>query len=237
MPADPLIENLLILQERDVRRDELQHRLDDIPQQLASYDKETAAAKALYQKTLDEQKSLELIRRNLERRMNEAEAEKIRFKTQQISVKKNEEYAALEKQIDATSKLIDETETQAMEAMLKIDEYVKFVKNSKTTCDANIAAIAEKAASANRLKAEIEKDITALTAEVETAKKNIPADALSTYAYVKTRVKRPPYIVPVNEMRCMGCHLKISNDVQNQMHVAGQITRCESCGRIVYLER
>jgi predicted nucleic acid-binding Zn-ribbon protein len=237
MPADPLIENLLILQERDVRRDELQHRLDDIPQQLASFDKDTTAAKALYQKTLDEQKSLELIRRDLERRMNEAEAEKIRFKTQQITVKKNEEYAALEKQIEATSKLIDETETQAMEAMLKIDEYVKFVKNSKTTCDTTIAAIAEKAASVNRLKAEIEKDIVALTAEVETAKKNISADALSAYAYVKTRVKRPPYIVPVNDMRCMGCHLKISNDVQNQVHVTGKITRCESCGRIVYLER
>lgn len=237
MASDPLIENLLILQERDVRKDELQHRLDDVPTRLAAHEKEIATAKAIYQKTLDEQKSLEIARRELERRMNEAEAEKIRFRTQQISVKKNDEYAALEKQIEATEKTIDETETKAMEAMLKIDEFAAVVKQARTACDSAIATIAAKIDADKRSKDEIEKQLATAIAEVETAKGKVPADTLATYAYVKTRVKRPPYIVPISEMRCMGCHLKVSNDVLNQSRVAGQITRCESCGRIVYLER
>jgi predicted nucleic acid-binding Zn-ribbon protein len=237
MPLDSLTENLLILQERDVRRDELQHRLDEIPLRVTAHEKEIATAKATYQQKLDEQKALEMSRRDLERRMHEAEEEKHRFKTQQLSVKKNEEYSALEKQIEAANLTIDQTETQAMETLVKIDEFSLILKEAKTTSDAKIAEIQARIESANRLKAEIEQDLAAATAAADEARAKVPADTLATYTYVKSRVKRPPYIVPIHEMRCMGCHLKISNDVMNQARAASTITRCESCGRIVYLER
>lgn len=237
MALDPLMENLLILQERDVRLDELQHRLDDIPLRVAAHEKEIAAAKAGYQQKLEEQKTLEMHRRDLERRMHEAEEEKHRFKTQQLSVKKNEEYAALEKQIDATTLTIDATETEAMETLVKIDEFALAVKEVKAACDEKIAGIQAHIDSANRLKEELTNDLAAATAAVTEAREKVSPDTLATYTYVKSRVKRPPYIVPIHEMRCMGCHLKISNDVLNQARAASAITRCESCGRIVYLER
>jgi uncharacterized protein len=237
MASDPLIENLLILQERDVRRDELQHSLDDIPLRLAALDKEIVAARDACQKKLDEQKTLELLRRDLEKRMNEAEEQKIRFLTQQITVKKNDEYAALQKQIEATIALIDKTETEAMETMVKIDEFAKIVKDVKAATDAKIKEVQAKIDNAKGLKSGIETDLAAATAKADEARAKIPHDELATYTYVKTRVKHPPYIVPLSEMRCMGCHLKISNDVVNQAHVTGKITRCDSCGRIVYLER
>lgn len=236
MALDPLIETLLVLQERDVRRDELQKRLDEIPSGVAGYESKIAAAKAVLQKTLDEEKAIELARRDLEKQMTQAENDRAKFRTQQMAVKKNDEYAALEKQIDGAGVLIDGLETKTMEAMLKIDEFAPVVKKQRETTAAEIAKHQAGIESLLRVKAELEKDLAASSAETDAARAKVPAEALATYLYVKTRVKRPPYVVPAEDGRCLGCHLKISSDITSQMRVRGVLTRCGSCGRIVYME-
>ena len=209
MASDPLIENLLILQERDVRQDDIQHRLDDIPLQNAALEREIAAAKAVLQKKLDEHKALETRKRDLENQTSTAEDQRVKFRTQQASVKKNDEYAALEKQIAATGGLIDKLETETMEIMVKLDEFAADVvdKQKKETA-AELAAIQGKIESLARVKQTLEADLAEATTNTKAAREKVPTDALATYAYVKTRVKFPPYIVLLNEMRCQGCHRK-----------------------------
>lgn len=236
MAADPLIETLLVLQDRDVRRDEIQKRLDEIPVSIAGYEAKIAAAKAVLQARIDEAQALELSRRDCEKQMTQAENDRAKFRTQQMSVKKNDEYAAFEKQIEAAGNLIDELETKTMEAMVKIDEFALVLKKQRETTAAEVAVHQGNIDSLTRVKKELEADLISASAAVDAVKGKVPAAALSTYTYVKTRVKRPPYIVPVSESRCMGCHLKVSSDVLTLIRTRDALTRCDSCGRIVYME-
>lgn len=236
MAADPLIESLLVLQERDVARDDLLKRLEETPQRIASHEAKIAAAEGELKKVLDEEKALQLASRDLEKRMHQAEESRAKFRTQQMLVKKNDEYAALEKQIEGAGAEIDSLETQTMEAMVKQDDFAAAVKAAREKCAQAVAVQKSGIESILRVKAAVEGEVSAANAAYTEARAKVPADAFATYSYVKTRVKRPPYIVPVEEMRCMGCHLKVSNDVLTQARVKGTLTRCDSCGRIVYME-
>ena len=237
MASDPLIENLLVLQDRDVRLDDIRRSLEDIPLRTAALQRDIATAQSVYQGRLADQKAVELKRRELERKTLETEDQRVKLRTQQLSVKKNDEYAAMDRQIEATSALIDQLENETLDTMMKADELAPLVQKQKAATEADVATIKVKIDALARAREKLEADLAGAAALAEEARAKIPADLLASYAYVKTRIKHPPYIVPLEEMRCMGCHLKVSNDVQTQARIQGTITRCDGCGRIVYLER
>jgi uncharacterized protein len=236
MPFDPLIENLLVYQERDVRLDDLKRNLDDVPARLAALEKEISATKAVYLGRLDQQKALEMKRRDLERRTLEAEDQRVKLRTQQLSVKKNDDYSAMERQIEAVTTLIDTLETETIETMLKSDEFGPVVEKQKAATDADLAAIKARAESINRVRDSLEKEIAEISVLADEARAKIPPDKLATYSYVKTRVKHPPYVVPLQEMHCSGCRLKVSGEVISLLRKES-LARCDGCGRIIFLER
>lgn len=237
MALDPLIEKLLVLQDRDVRRDDIVRRLEDFPARKASIEREIAGAKAAYDEKSAAHKALELKKRDCERRVEQAEEQRARFRTQQLAVKKNDEYAALEKQIEGAAALIDSLETEVMELMLALDESEAALAKAREAFNADLNRLNENLAALARVQASVQADLDGAVAEAESAKAGIAPDSLDLYAYVKTRVRRAPYIVPVEEQHCMGCHLKVSNDVLQQARMQGALPRCDSCGRIVYFDR
>jgi predicted nucleic acid-binding Zn-ribbon protein len=115
--VDPLIEKLLVLQERDIRRDGVRRDLDDIPLRRTALEREVAVAKAAHQETLEKQKTFEMKRRDMERQTADAEAQRFKLRSQQASCRKNDEYAMLDKQIDAATAKIGELETETFSAM------------------------------------------------------------------------------------------------------------------------
>mgnify|MGYP001995485879 CR=1 FL=1 len=45
------------------------------------------------------------------------------------------------------------------------------------------------------------------------------------------------YIAPIEDQKCSGCNLRVSNDVVSSVLIEQKITQCDQCGRIVYIER
>ncbi len=235
MALDPMIENLLVLQDRDVRHDEIVRHLEDIPPRLAAEEKHIAAIEARFNVAREAHKALELKRRELEKQASQSEEQRNRFRTQQLAVKKNDEYAALEKQIEAAGVHIDELETQTIEVMLELDQSEISLKGKRAECDAEIARHRDAISAMQRQSAALKAELDGAKTAAEAARKKVSEDALASYIYVKSRVRRPPYVVPIEDQHCCGCHLKVSNDVIQQARVKGTITRCDSCGRIVYI--
>ena len=60
---------------------------------------------------------------------------------------------------------------------------------------------------------------------------------LREYERVKKVVRRPPYVVPVEDQKCSGCNLRVSNDIVSSILVEEKLTACDQCGRVVYIER
>lgn len=235
MGIDPLIENLLVLQDRDVRRDDIVRRLEDMPLQIAAVEREIQGVEEALSRARDEQKALEVHRRDLEQSTRQAEEQRNRFRTQQMQVKKNDEYAALEKQIDGAGEQIDRLETETIEVMLKLDEAAEVLALRQKSADVEIARLRGNIATLQRVLASVQGDLSDAEAGLAAARAEIPESAMIAYAYVKSRVKRHPYIVPIEDQHCMGCHLKVSNDVIQQARFHGTLTRCDSCSRIVYM--
>ena len=65
----------------------------------------------------------------------------------------------------------------------------------------------------------------------------IDSGILDQYRYIKSQVKRPPIVVPLEEGKCQGCHLKVSGEVDSAARKGTELVRCDSCGRILYFDR
>ncbi|MEX0325184.1 MAG: zinc ribbon domain-containing protein, partial [Puniceicoccaceae bacterium] len=72
---------------------------------------------------------------------------------------------------------------------------------------------------------------------VASCEAEIDAGVLQQYKYVKSQIKRPPVVVQMDDGRCLGCHLKVSGEVESEARKGKELIRCDSCGRILYFDR
>jgi prefoldin subunit 5 len=121
MPS-PTIERLLVLQDRDTSRLGIEAQLRAVPVEIASVEQRIAAEKAAIESAKGELRELETRKKSLETEIGSAEAQKGKYQTQQLAVKKNDEYQALGHEIENVQKQIDELEGRELETMYAIDE-------------------------------------------------------------------------------------------------------------------
>ena len=89
MVADWL-QKLLILQDRDSRCDGIQRQLDGIPGEIASEERNIKQLQEKLSAMEEEARDLEVKRLDLEGEVEQTEATIVKYKTQQMQVKKNE---------------------------------------------------------------------------------------------------------------------------------------------------
>ena len=234
MALEPVIEKLLILQERDIRRDDIRRQLEHIPREIDGFRGRITAEQAVINDAREAVKRLELRRCDIEQRIAKAEDQILRFRTQQLSVKKNEEYSALEKEIETATGTVGQLESEALEAMMEIDEATAAAARKETQ---GKNTTAELQGHIDRLQANarlFREELAAAEAAVEAAQEAVPPQALAIYRYVKERVKRPPYVTAVEDQRCSGCHIKVSHTTMASLRNPAELSRCETCSRIVF---
>lgn len=76
--------------------------------------------------------------------------------------------------------------------------------------------------------------LDAQTGAVEAAAALVPTVWRRAYDAAKSRAKRAPYVVPMDDHRCGGCRLRLSNEVAEGARHGGKPVQCDSCGRVVY---
>src|SRR5271167_4866160 len=137
MPS-PTIELLLILQDRDTSRIGIEAQLKAVPREIAAVEQRIASEKAAIDTAKGEVRELESKKKILETEIGSAETQRAKYRTQQLSVKKNDEYQALGHEIENVQKLIDELEGKELEAMYAIDEAKKRFAAAEATLKQNI---------------------------------------------------------------------------------------------------
>src|SRR3954463_3625377 len=123
--ASVSIGKLLELQERDSRRLLLEHQLKSVPREIAAVEARIAAEKAAIEAAKAEWHALESKKKLLEIDIKSAEEKVAKYKTQQMQVRKNDEYQALTHEIATTTEAIGVLEEQEIGVMLNIDEAKK----------------------------------------------------------------------------------------------------------------
>ncbi len=163
----------------------------------------------------------------------------VKYRTQQLEIKKQDEYDALEHEIKTILGSIDEQETEEIEFLDEIERSETVLARLKeemtkatTTFEAQIATI-------NQGLEVNEAELDETKATVEKARGDIDdTSALQQYDFVCRQVKaRFPIIVTVNAAKCSGCHIKVESEVESEARRGQQLIRCSNCGRIVYFQR
>ena len=234
MPT-PMIEKLLVLQDRDQRRLALESQLRAVPRDIAAVEQKIAAGQSAREAAHGELLQLEVKKKAIENEIGSAAERQARYKSQQLQVRKNDEYQALGVEIAHTQSEIETLEEEELRVMYAIDEAKQKLaaageelQHTTSGHEARIGALRERETS---LQSELQQAQEAVAA----AHSLLDEPVRRLYDRLATKPGLP-VVVAIQEGKCGGCHLKISSNVDSERRKADQLVTCDQCGRIVYGE-
>jgi len=230
----PALDKLLILQDRDGKRLNLEAQLKATPRDIAAVEQKIASEKAAIDSARAEMKELEVKKKSLETDIRVAEEKAAKYRTQQLSVKKNDEYQAIGHEIENMEAAIGVLEEKELGIMYSIDEAKKKFAAAEALLKQNIVG------HETRIR-DLRTRETSLTAELKQAQADVtvarePIDVPSLRIYDRISARGLPACVPIHEAKCGGCHLKVSSEVESDSRKSDKLATCDQCGRIVYFE-
>lgn len=230
----PALDKLLILQDRDGKRLHLEAQLKATPREIAAVEQKIASEKAAIDTARAEMKELEVKKKSLESEIGAADEKARKYRTQQLAVKKNDEYQAIGHEIENMEAAIGALEEKELAVMYSIDEAKKKFAAAEAALKQNIAGhetrIRDLRTRETSLTAELQAALTAV------AEARAPIDAPSLRIYDRIAVRTQPVCVAIHEGKCTGCHLKVSSESDYDSRKGEKLATCDQCGRIVYFE-
>jgi predicted nucleic acid-binding Zn-ribbon protein len=230
---NPTVEALLVLQERDVKVAALSGELENIPNQIETVEDELARHTAKFDEVKNRTRQIEADRKKFDLEVQSKQATIARYKSQQQQTRKNDEFAALNHEIEHTEKEISTLEDQELELMEAYEKGQVVVAQAQK----ELAAFQEKA---KQKKADLDKRTAVVTAELAAVKEKqaaaegaVDPEALSRYRRI-LKSKKDVAIVPIHGGACGGCHMKLTSQTVLSAKGSEGLTACENCGRLVY---
>lgn len=233
----PTLEKVLILQNRDARRRSLAEQLAAVPEDIKLVEGKISAERTAIEDARTELKRLESQKKLLETDIGSAEDRMERYKSQQMSVRKNDEYQALGHEIDTVAAQISDLEGQELEIMFAIDEAKKRFAEAEAVLQANISGHEERIATLKTREANLQAELKMAEGEEAEARDPLSERVLRLYDRIASR--QMPVCVPLNGGKCGGCHLKVSSEVESASRGSArddELAACDQCGRLVYWE-
>ncbi len=230
----PALAPLLILQDRDQHRLAVMTQLKAVPGDVETVKKKIGAEQAAIEAARTELRELEAKRKLLETEIGSAEDKLAKYRTQQLQVRKNDEYQALGHEIETTQAVIGGLEEKELGVMYQIDEAKKRFAAAEAVLKANIAGHEARLKTLAEREANLKTELQ--TAEAAVAAARQPLDELSLRLYDRIAARQMPVCVPVRGGNCGGCHLKLSSENEAVARKGDKLATCDQCGRIVWLD-
>jgi predicted nucleic acid-binding Zn-ribbon protein len=228
----PIIEKLLIVQEKDCRIRQMEKELKDIPtrkkEELARLDRHKKAVEAAKEQAKVKQTGLKKLEGEADGRR-----EKItKLRQQQMELKTNKEFKAMEDEIKGVSVEIAKIEDQEIvileeqeKARHGIAEAEAALKEEDATVQADVKALDERAVGMERELADARAARRAAAQEI---------DPRWMVYYDRVFAARDKALVPLEDGICGGCHMKLPPAVVHDVRKQADMVTCGYCGRLLY---
>lgn len=228
-----IMQKLLRLQERDARIAGLEREEKQVPVDRARLQQQFAALETRLDLARKRQREIEAEKKNLEVEIAGIEERISRYKTQQMQTRKNEEYAALNHEIEAAKKVISGLEDRELALMEEADALEPALaaaqreyEEGKRGLENRLATMEERLTRAVSDCAELRQSRPSLTEGLE-------PDLLRVYERLFTS-KGGSAIVALEGEVCSGCHMKVPAQTVVETRSGKSIVHCPLCGRILY---
>lgn len=228
----PIIEKLLQIQEQDIRITRLEREIADLPkrkaeieQRLEEHRKAIHDAKEALKAQLAEMKNAET---DVEGRRQGIR----KLREQQMQVKTNREFKAIEDEVATAGKGIRGVEDGMLDLMEKVEAAQtnvrareKDLKVEEEAVRLDVAVMEKRGQAIAGELAQVVEHRKALAAEADPA-------WLEPYDRI-FRSKKDRGLVPVENGICSGCHMKLPPYLCHEARKQVEIVSCEFCGRML----
>ena len=229
----PVLERLLVLQDRDRRLAQLKAERTRIPEHVLAADQRLTSESTQLDSLREEARHIETERKKLEIDAESRRTQIAKYKMQLYQIKSNTEYQALLKEIAKVEEEIDEVETRELELMERLDKLQPALKHEQAELKEVTAKTEGEKAELQKRIAVIEAELTQVQAERQKLAQEVDADALDRYDRLM-HSKNDFAIVPIRNGNCGGCHLHIPPQLVHNAKHGGELISCDYCGRILY---
>jgi len=227
------LENLVALQIRDLEIRALKSRLKVIPEEIDALEKEISDERA--NATLADERLGESLRT---RRATEGELELLesriaKYKDQLMEVKTNDEYRAMQKQIENAREEASSKEDKILAQMEEAEQLQKELTKRQSE-------LREAQGRVKKMEAELEAEAKKLREELEQRNGQrksllevLPEDLLSRYLTV-ARLRGGIAVAEAKDEHCQVCNVRLRPQVYSEIRLGSKVLQCDSCSRILY---
>ena len=229
------LENLLELQDVDVKLSRVRAKLAIFPKRLAEADARVAGAKAELEQSKAAQLDAFKERKKYELDVEQWKEKVRKYRDQTAQVKTNEAYKTLQHEVQMAEAEISKAEDRLLEQMVAGEEYERRIKAAERALKGTEEAAREERSAIAAKQSEEEKDLASLTEERTRVMAEIPEDLLDHYNRIAKK-HNGVALAEVRDEKCSACGMRVRPHVFQEMRRLGsdQMFHCETCTRILY---
>ena len=222
------------LQELDLEKEKVEKLLQSIPKKIQVLEEKIATIQREKENAREQYRSLERKQKEIENQVQECYTRVQKYKQQQMQVKKNEEYQALESEISNQHQKIETGETEELELMCQMDLEKENLASIEKTFSIKTNGIEEEIKQNRKTLDELLNKKKSLSQNIDKNREDLDRNLLADYDQIRCNLKKLPIISKIKHQICEGCHLKVSQEVMGKIKDQDTVHHCDQCGRIVY---
>ncbi len=230
---DAELEQLLILQERDQKIRQVEAELRTGPMERKALDAQSSAAAAHLEALKQRTRQVEVEKKKLELDVGTRNESIARLRTQQYETRKNDEFAAMGREIERYQNEISALEDQELELMEQADQLRAQLAAEETQTAAAKQSIARQLEDLKTKQATLTGRLEALKKERAALAATIDEDLIDRYERLFAS-KGDAAVVALEHEVCTGCHMKVTAQTAVRVRGGKEIVSCEQCGQILY---
>ncbi len=226
---------LIALQEVDLVLDRIQNEMDEIPKEIDRLNRDLEGSVASLDEMKKKMTELQLDRKDKELELKNKEEELKKHQTELFSIKTNEAYTALLKEIEEGKKEKDGIEDKVLAALEQEDALLAEGKIKKEELARKKEAVAKQQKELEDKLQRLGQNLQEIQSEQKQKIADIKPEIFERYKRIREK-KDGVAIVPVAHGFCGGCNIALPPQLINDVLKGEDLVACRNCLRILYLK-
>ncbi len=230
----PIIEKLLIIQDHDLRILKFERELADIPLRKKAIDSMLDEHRQAVNAAKDVLKSRQAGIKACEQEIVTYRDKIRKYREQQMQLKNNQEFRAMENEIGGVEKLIRQAEDRILEIMETVEAAQSEVKLREDALQTEEKGVTHEFSAVEGRGGEIKVELDRIKQLRATYVADVDPARLAQYERFFKNKKAKVLVAVEDNGTCGGCHMKlppyICHDAKKQLDVVA----CGYCGRMLY---
>ena len=230
---NPDLKQLIRLQTIDLAIQELRTRIDKFPGLSKSLDEKLRSATGGLETSRQKSKSNQTNRKKLESEIAATEAKMSKYREQMMAVKTNDEYRALQHEIEHAQNAIRKVEDEILNLMMEGETNQAEIKSGEVRLREDQQLVDQER---KKLEEENRRDLSSLESCVKERKAieiSISSDLIPRYERIR-KARGGIAVAAARDSMCEVCQVRIRPQVFHEIRKNDRIIDCEACQRFLY---